>query len=200
MTHSSVASTHESRTYARALFAASPADVAVQIADELEQFAQLRDTAQHEWTALLSPGVSTAVRKSVLERLLADAHPLVRNVLKVLVDNGRLEAAPDVAAAFRALVDERERQLDVHVTSAVELSGELRAKLEQRLSDSTGQQVRLHASVDPDIIGGLVVRHGDTLVDTSLRGRLDQLRLELARPVPRAASSSSSANPAADSQ
>ena len=81
----------------------------------------------------------------------------------------------------------REQQLDVHVTSAIELSDDLRAKLKQRLSSTTGKQVRLHASVDPNIIGGLVVRHGDTLVDTSLRGRLDQLRLALSRPVPRPA-------------
>ncbi|MCW2928271.1 MAG: synthase subunit delta, partial [Thermoleophilia bacterium] len=105
----------------------------------------------------------------------------------VLVDNGRLEEATELAAAYRTLVQEREQQLDVHVTSAIELSDELRAKLEQRLSANTGKQVRLHTSVDPNVIGGLVVRHGDTLVDTSLRGRLDQLRLALSRPVPRPA-------------
>ncbi len=178
------------RTYARALLDAAGTD-ASRVADELDAFAAVRDEAPSAWEELLAPGLPTAVRKGTIDRFLADASPLVRNVLKVLVDNGRLEDAPDVAREYRALVRELEQQLDVHVTTAIELDDELRAKLEQRLGASTGKQVRLHASVDPDIIGGLVVRHGDTLVDTSLRGRLDQLRLALSRPTPRPATSSS---------
>jgi F-type H+-transporting ATPase subunit delta len=86
-------------------------------------------------------------------------------------------------------VREQTGELDVHATTAVELSPDLRSRLEQRLGSSTGRKVTLHASVDPTIIGGLVVRHGDTLVDTSLRGRLEQLRLDLARPSARRAPS-----------
>jgi F-type H+-transporting ATPase subunit delta len=165
---------------------------ASRVADELDAFAAVRDDAPAEWTALVAPGLPAAARKGTIDRLLADAHVLVRNVLKVLVDNGRLEEAPELAREFRRLVQEREQQLDVHVTTAVDLSDELRSKLEQRLSSNTGKNVRLHASVDPSIIGGLVVRHGDTLVDTSLRGRLEQLRLAISRPTPRPATSSSS--------
>jgi F-type H+-transporting ATPase subunit delta len=183
-------STAPSRTYARALLDAAGADYA-RVADELDQVAALATDSPAEWGALTAPGVPNAARKGTIDRLLADSHPLVRNVLKVLVDHGRLEESSDVAAEFRRLVMEREQQLDVHVTSAVELSDELKAKLEQRLSTNTGSTVRLHASVDPSIIGGLVVRHGDTLVDTSLRGRLDQLRLALSRPTPRPATSDS---------
>lgn len=178
------------RTYARALLEASDAD-APRVADELDAFAAVQRDAPLEWQRLVAPGVSAAVRRVTIDRFLADAHQLVRNVLKVLVDHGRLDETQELAVAFRALVQEREQQLDVHVTSAIELSDELRAKLEQRLSSNTGKQVRLHASVDPAIIGGLVVRHGDTLVDTSLRGRLDSLRLALSRPVPRPATSDS---------
>lgn len=179
------------RTYARALLEAGEQD-ATRIADELEAFVAVRDEAPAQWNALVAPGVPSAARKGTLDRFLADAHRLTRNVLKVLVDNGRLEEAPELAAAFRELVRERERQLDVHVTSAIELSSELRTKLEQRLSASTGRTVQLHTSVDPDIIGGLVIRHGDTLVDTSLKGRLDGLRLALSHPVPKPASTDTS--------
>jgi len=177
--------TAASRTYARALLAAAGPD-ASRVADELDAFAAVRDDAPAEWAQLVSPGIPAAARKGTIDRFLAECHPLVRNLLKVLVDNGRLDEATDVAIEYRLLVRELEQQLDVHVTSAIELSDDLRSKLEQRLSTSTGKQVRLHASVDPAIIGGLVVRHGDTLVDTSLRGRLDQLRLALSRPTPRA--------------
>ena len=180
----------EARPYARALLEAAGSD-APRVADELDAFVAVRTEAPVEWEQLVSPGVPATARKATLDRFLADAHQLVRNVLKVLVDNGRLEQSPDVAAAFRELVKQQQSQLDVHVTSAVELSGELRTKLEQRLSSSTGQQVRLHASVDPEIIGGLVVRHGDTLVDTSLKGRLEQLRLALSSSTPATANDSS---------
>ena len=182
---------HASRTYARALLDAAGDDV-VRVADELDAFVAVRTDAPAEWDALVSPSVPAAACKATLDSFLKDAHPLVRNVLKVLVDNGRLDEAPEVAASYRTLVQEREQQLDVHVTTAIELDEALRARLEERLSTSTGKQVHLHASVDPDIIGGLVVRHGDTLVDTSLRGRLDQLRLALSRPTTRPANSSAS--------
>jgi F-type H+-transporting ATPase subunit delta len=178
------------RPYAQALLDAAGTD-AVRVADELDAFAALRHEAPVEWAQLVAPGVPASARKAAIDQLLADAHQLVRNLLKVLVDNARLEQAPDVAVAFRELVKLQEDQLDVHVTSAVALGDDLRVKLEQRLSSSTGKQVRLHASVDPDIVGGLVVRHGDTLIDTSLRGRLEQLRLSLSRPTARPASNSS---------
>jgi ATP synthase F1 delta subunit len=151
------------------------------VADELGAFAALATDAPNEWEALTSPNVPNPARKATIDKLLADASPLTRNVLKLIVDNGRLEDLDLTVAEFRRLVREQEGQLDVHVTSAVELSADLRTKLEARLSSSTGRQVQLHTSVDPDIIGGLVVRHGDTLVDTSLRGRLDSLRLQLSR-------------------
>ncbi len=179
-----------SRTYAKALFEAAGAD-ASRVADELDAFAAVETEAPDQWNELVAPGLSSAVRKGTIDRFLAEAHPLVRNVLKVLVDHNRLDETGEVALEYRELVKSLEQQLDVHVTSAVELSQDLRAKLEARLGESTGKQVRLHASVDPEIIGGLVVRHGDTLVDTSLRGRLDQLRLALSRPTPRPATSDS---------
>jgi len=163
------------------------------VADELEAFAAVATEAPAEWEALVGPGVPTAVRKGTIDTFLAEAHDLTRNVLKVLIDNGRLAEAPELAHAFRALVKEQEQQLDVHVTTAIDLSPDLRTKLERSLSDSTGKQVRLHSSVDPSIVGGLVVRYGDTLVDTSLKGRLESLRLALSKPVHRPTSPSSSA-------
>lgn len=177
-------STATGRTYARALMEAA-GDNASRIADELDAFANLATDGPSEWAMLVGPGVPSAARKGTIDALLADATTQTRNVLKVLVDNGRLDEAPEVAREFRRLVRERDRQLDVHVTTSIELSDELRSKLEQNLSDSTGKQVHLHASVDPAIIGGLVVRYGDTLVDTSLKGRLDSLRVALSRPANR---------------
>jgi F-type H+-transporting ATPase subunit delta len=186
-----VSSTPAARTYARALMQAAGTDAA-RVADELDAFAAIATDAPVEWEALTAPAVGNRVRKATIDQLMADAHQLVRNVLKVMADNGRLEESVELAASFRSLVHEQERQLDVYVTSAIEFDEELASRLEQRLSAGTGKQVRLHRSVDPDIIGGLVVRHGDTLVDTSLRGRLDQLRLTLSRAPQRPVQTSSS--------
>ncbi|MCW2971986.1 MAG: synthase delta chain [Thermoleophilia bacterium] len=182
-------STHASRTYATALLEAAGSDAA-RVADELDAVAAIATDAPAEWAALVAPGLANSARKAVVDGLLADGSPITRNALKVLIDNGRLHDFHEIAAEYRRLVQEQEGQLDVHVTSAVELPAELTKRLEERLSSNTGKQVTLHASIDPSIIGGLIVQHGDTLVDTSLRGRLDQLRLTLSKPAPRAADSS----------
>jgi F-type H+-transporting ATPase subunit delta len=157
------------------------------VADELEAVVALATDAPAEWSALIAPGIPSAARKAAIDGLLADGDVLTRNVIKVLIDNHRLTELPELASEFRSLVKVREGQLDVQVTSAVELPAELTKQLEDRLSKSTGKQVTLHTSIDPSIIGGLVVQHGDTLVDTSLKGRLDSLRLALSRPTPRTA-------------
>ncbi|MCW2926103.1 MAG: hypothetical protein JWM86_71, partial [Thermoleophilia bacterium] len=99
-------STPASRTYARALLEAAGSD-AVRVADELDAFAAIATDAPTEWAQLVAPGIPAAARKSTIDRFLADAHVLVRNVLKVLVDNGRLEEATELAAAYRTLVQER---------------------------------------------------------------------------------------------
>lgn len=176
------------RTYARALLEAA-GDDAARVADELDALVELARESHDTWEQLTSPTVSHAVLKETIARVFADASPFTRNVLYVLVDNGRIEDALDVASELRALVKEQSRKLDVHVTTAVEMTPELQSRLAERLSTGTGRTVTIHASVDPSIVGGLVVRHGDTLVDTSLKGRLEQLRLELSRPTASAATS-----------
>lgn len=181
------------RTYARALVEAA-GDDARRVVDEFGELAHMRDEVPELAEALHSPSTPAAVRHRVIDAVLADAHPVTRNFLKVLVNNGRMDDATEIIEHFHELVREREQQLDVHVTSAVELEDALRTKLEQRLSADTGKQVHLHTSVDPDIIGGLVVRYGDTLVDTSLRGRLESMRIALSRPVPRAAATTTSSD------
>lgn len=180
-----------SRTYARALIEAAGSDAAT-VSHELDQLADLARNEAATWEQLTAPSVPTPALRSTLAAMLDGAHGITRNAVAVLIDNGRFPELPEVAHDFRELVRDAERQLDVHVTSAIELPDQLRDKLQQRLSASTGRTVTLHSSVDESIIGGLIVRHGDTLVDTSLRGRLDQLRLALSRP---GGASSASANP-----
>jgi len=169
------------RTYAKALLGAAGSKHAA-VADELDEFVQSTVDEPAVWQQLIAPEVSTDARRAAIDAITAKAQPTNRNLLRLLNDNGRLAELPYVAAAYRELVEAELGNLDVNVTSAVELPAALRSKLEERLSASTGKQVRLHTLIDPEIIGGLVVQHGDTLVDTSLRSRLDQLKLQLSRP------------------
>lgn len=168
------------RTYAQALLAAVGADASA-VADELDAFIASTVEEPATWQQLIAPEVSTDARRAVIDAITGDAKPANRNLLRLLNDNGRMEDLPHVAAAFRELVEAQLGHLDVQITSAVALPDGLRAKLEERLSTNTGKRVTLHTTIDPDIIGGLVVQHGDTLVDTSLRTRLDQLKLQLGR-------------------
>ncbi len=98
-----------------------------------------------------------------------------QNLLKVMAENGRLQALPDVFEQFVALKKEFEKNIDVEVISATELSeqqlSDISSKLEQRLE----RKVQLNCSVDETLLGGVVIRAGDLVIDNSARGRLNRL-------------------------
>ncbi len=98
-----------------------------------------------------------------------------QNLLKVMAENGRLQALPDVLEQFVALKKEFEKNIDVEVISATELSeqqlSDISSKLEQRLE----RKVQLNCSVDETLLGGVVIRAGDLVIDNSARGRLNRL-------------------------
>lgn len=102
------------------------------------------------------------------------------NLAVLLLENNRLGQVDVVLAEFEKLLDEAEGRVRATATTAVELGDDERRSLERELSERFGGKVRLEAEVDPDILGGLVVRVGDHLVDASVRTRLQQLRRRLA--------------------
>lgn len=109
----------------------------------------------------------------------ADIDDQGRNFLKLLADNRRLGFLPEIARRFQVLKDEAEGLVDVQVTTAAPVAGnelhEITAALEKRF----GRKVRVHASVDPALIGGAVVRAGDLVIDGSLKSRLERMAFEL---------------------
>ena len=168
--------------YARSLFeVAQEHDKLDEIREELGQFADALDGNRELQVFFFSPYFSTIEKKDGLDRTVSDADPILVNFLKLLIENHRMP----VIFRVRRVVDELWRQenklLPVTVTSAVELDQATVSQIGDRISEQTGRKVELSAVVEPDILGGLVVRVGNSILDASIRNRLEQLRKQVAR-------------------
>lgn len=169
------------RRYAEALFSIARPNQAYDVwLRDLERLdAILQDENAHQ--VLTSPAVPEEERQAALEKLLPDARPEFRNLIRLLLQRNRLKLVPEILAAFREQVDEERGIVTAEVTSAMPLDEGLRSVVAERLARFSGKQVRLELSVDPQLIGGIVARIGDELIDDSVRGRLQRLRHQLAQ-------------------
>jgi F-type H+-transporting ATPase subunit delta len=126
------------------------------------------------------PNVPTEQKLQTVERAASTVRPRVLNLLRILVSKQRLFLLPQVAREFEALKREAEGIAEADVTLARSVSEAERLQIAGRLSQLTGKRVEVQARVDPDILGGIIVRIGDRLIDASVAGRLQRLRQELA--------------------
>jgi F-type H+-transporting ATPase subunit delta len=101
------------------------------------------------------------------------------NFLRLLAESRRLGFLPEIAARFKALKDEAEGTIDVTVTSAAAMPDAQREAITAALAKRFNRKVRVHADVDATLIGGAVIRTGDTVIDGSLKSRLERLAFEL---------------------
>ncbi len=169
-------------TYAEALYeAAVDADALEAVASGVGDFAAAFDESDDLRAALENPEFDARSKKAVVVALSEGAHPVVTNALQVLVDRGRILELPAIASAFQARVAQAERRLDVRAITAIPLPADLREQIVAMIREKTGQNVSLTETVDPDIVGGLVLQVGETVVDGSVRKHLEQLRRELTR-------------------
>ena len=106
---------------------------------------------------------------------------MVMNFLRLLMEKHRMPAIFRVRRALDALWEEENKLLPVQITSAIELDEKVAEQIGDRIAEQTGRKVDLSTSVDPDVLGGLVVQVGNTVLDASVRHRLEQLRKEVAR-------------------
>jgi F-type H+-transporting ATPase subunit delta len=144
---------------------------------------QLGDAVQQvdELRALLhNPEVDSRVKGDVLGRLAEGGDELVGNLVRLLAEKGRAAEIPDVVAELDALVALEERILDVELTTAHELSEKEFGRILGRIEEASGRKVQASRSVDPDLIGGIVLQAGSMRLDASVRGRLDRLRQDFA--------------------
>jgi F-type H+-transporting ATPase subunit delta len=136
--------------------------------------------AQPEAAAVLqSDRVPDIEKERLLKAALPDVEPAVLNLARLLVAKRRIRLAPQVREEFSNLLDAHEGRARATVTTAVPLTDEQKAQVAQRLSQISGKTVTLEQVVDPGIVGGLVARIGDTLIDGSTRSRLAALKKSL---------------------
>jgi F-type H+-transporting ATPase subunit delta len=127
-----------------------------------------------------SSGVQTRQLTDLVAAISGDAlDENTRAFLGLLTENDRVSYLPEIADRFEELKADAQNVADVEVVSAVELSDAQRERLTGALRKRLARDVRMHCTVDPTLIGGAVVRAGDTLIDGSLASRLERLGTEL---------------------
>ncbi|MEX1022688.1 MAG: ATP synthase F1 subunit delta [Dehalococcoidia bacterium] len=131
--------------------------------------------------SLQGDGMTDEQFVAVVRRVLPDATEKQVNLFRLLRRKGRLSLGPSIASYLRELIDEERGVLRAVVTTAVDLDEERLARVRERITAASGRQVQLETRVDPGIIGGMVIRIGDQLVDGSTRNRLQSLRASLER-------------------
>jgi len=168
------------RMYARALFEAAQeqgktTDVRGQLRDLA---AALVETPELE-AFLTNPQLDARAKASVLAEVATDAEPLLLNFLKLVADKGRGGDLRVIADEFDRLVDLEQGRIVVELTTAHELSDDEAAAIVTQIEKASGRTVEATRSVDPGLIGGLILQAGSLRVDASVRGRLQKLRREL---------------------
>lgn len=164
-------------TYAEALYeAASDADAVTAVSADVAGFAEALDSSEELRSVLANPEIETRAKKGAVATLTEGANPLVRNFLQVLLDRGRIHEFGEIARAFSDRVARAQDRLEVEAVTAVPLPDDLRQRIVTRIEEKTGNSVALTESVDPEIVGGLVLRVGGAVVDGSVRHRIDELR------------------------
>jgi len=168
--------------YARSLFEVAQQDGKLDLVKEqLGQVADAIDENRDLSVFFFSPYFSTEEKKDGLRRIVEDADPVVLNFLELLVENHRMPAIFRTRRHFDALWDDENQLLPVQLTSAVTLDSSTADQLGAAIEKSTGRKVELTSSVDPDLLGGIVLRVGNSILDASIRNRLELLRKQVAR-------------------
>ncbi|MEA2144527.1 MAG: F-type H+-transporting ATPase subunit delta [Solirubrobacteraceae bacterium] len=169
------------QVYARSLFeVAIEQDKLDLLREQLGQFADAVSENRDLQVFLFSPYFSTQEKKEALRRAITDADPTFTNFLEALLERHRMPAIFRIRRRYDVLWERENRLLPVQVTSAIELDADTVASIGERIGKQTGRKVQLSSHVDPDILGGIVLRVGNSVLDASIRNRLNQLRKQVA--------------------
>jgi F-type H+-transporting ATPase subunit delta len=170
-----------SRVYAEALFEAGKDKGKLDsIQSQLAQFADAVDGNRELQVFLFSPYLSSADKREGLGRAISGAEPELTNFLELLVEKHRMPEIFRIRRELDELWKKENRRLDVTVTSAVELDPAVVGRIGQEVERQTGEGVELSSRVDEDILGGIVLKVGNMILDASIRSRLEKLRKTVA--------------------
>ncbi|MBA2515641.1 MAG: ATP synthase F1 subunit delta [Solirubrobacterales bacterium] len=167
--------------YARSLF--EVAKESDKLDEVREQLGSLADAIadQHELQVFFfSPYFSPDEKKDGLRKAVSDADPIVLNFIDLLIEKHRMPAIMRIRQNYNGMWEQENDVLPVTVTSAVELDEETVRHIGDRIGEQTGRKVELSSKVEPDLLGGIVVRVGNSIIDASIRSRLEQLRKQVA--------------------
>jgi F-type H+-transporting ATPase subunit delta len=152
-----------------------------ELREQLGQFADALDQNRELAVFFFSPYFSSAEKQQSLTTLLEGADETLINFLKLLIENHRMPVIFRIRQEFERLWEEENRTLPVEVTSAIALDPETTESLGRTIGERAGRKVTLAARVDPDILGGIIIRVGNSILDASIRNRLEQLRRHVAQ-------------------
>ena len=170
------------RVYARSLFeVAQERDLLDVIREQLGQFVDALNENRELATFFFSPYFSSKEKKEALQRTLDGAEEIFTSFLELLIEEHRMPAIFRIRERFDRMWEEEHKLLPVEVTSAVSLDDEIVRSIGDQVGEQTGRKVELSSRVDPDILGGIVLRVGNFILDASITGRLEQLRKQVAQ-------------------
>jgi F-type H+-transporting ATPase subunit delta len=168
--------------YARSLFeVAKEHDVLDRVHDELGEFAEALSDNRSLQVFLFSPYFSSEEKRQGVRKIVSDADERFENFLELLAERHRMPALFRIKREFDALWADEHKLLAVTVTSAVELDEGLAEDIAKRIQEQTGRTVELSSNVDPDVLGGLMVRVGNMVLDDTVRNKLERLRKQVAK-------------------
>ena len=168
--------------YARALFeVASDQDVLDDMRDQLGQFTDALEENRGLMQFFFSPYFSSQEKKSALDKAVEGAHPAFMNFLQALIERHRMPVIFRIRERFDHLWEEERKLLPVEVTSAISLDDKIVQQIGDQVGEQTGRKVELSSRVDPEILGGIVLRVGNVILDASILNRLEQLRKQVAQ-------------------
>ncbi|MGH1420113.1 MAG: F0F1 ATP synthase subunit delta [Hyphomicrobiaceae bacterium] len=168
--------------YAAALFDLADEEGQVEkVEKDINAFQSLLDMSEDLRTMVASPVVPSEEQSAAVAGILEKAGigGLTANFFKLIAKNRRLFAIPDMITSFRAIAAEARGEVTAEVTSAAPLTDQQTATLKATLKDSVGKDVQLDTTVDPSILGGLIVKVGSRMVDSSLRSKLSAMKVGL---------------------
>lgn len=168
--------------YAQALFeAAKEAGTLEATGNDMARFVEAMRASKELTAVMYNPKIDSETKKKIVADLTEGADRIFINGLFVLIDKLHSDLVLDVDDQLQKLIKQEHKILEVEITSAVELEEGTKAKIRERIEQATDKKVEIKELVEEDILGGLVLRFGDIIVDGSLKSKLGQLRTRLAQ-------------------